>query len=66
MANMMFADPETSCQVYHVCGNQKMFSFLCPKGTLFNQDTSVCQWWFTVDCARQARRLAEVRSLVAG
>ncbi|XP_050731329.1 mucin-5AC-like isoform X2 [Eriocheir sinensis] len=66
MANMMFADPETSCQVYHVCSGNQKFSFLCPKGTLFNQDTSVCQWWFTVDCTRQSRRLAEVRGLSAG
>ncbi|XP_045133578.1 mucin-17-like [Portunus trituberculatus] len=63
MANRMFADPDTSCQVYHVCSGDHKFSFLCPKGTLFNQDTSVCQWWFTVDCDRQARRLAEVRAL---
>lgn len=53
-------------QVYHVCSGNQKFSFLCPKGTLFNQDTSVCQWWFTVDCARQSRRLAEVRGLSAG
>lgn len=52
--------------MYHVCSGNQKFSFLCPKGTLFNQDTSVCQWWFTVDCARQSRRLAEVRGLSTG
>lgn len=27
------------------------FSFLCPNGTLFNQQYFVCDWWFNVDCA---------------
>ena len=26
------------------------YSFLCPNGTLFNQDTLACGAWFTVDC----------------
>ena len=25
-------------------------SFLCPNGTLFNQEVFVCDWWFNVDC----------------
>lgn len=58
----MFADPETSCQVYHVCSGHQKFSFLCPKGTIFHQNTQVCQWWFTVDCEQQAQKLAEVRA----
>ncbi|KAK7070112.1 hypothetical protein SK128_006239, partial [Halocaridina rubra] len=62
-SGMMFADPETACQVYHVCNAHQKFSFLCPRGTIFNQDTVVCQWWYTVDCYAQARKLAEVQAL---
>ncbi|KYM97262.1 hypothetical protein ALC62_11995 [Cyphomyrmex costatus] len=34
-----YADPEADCQVYHICqrGGHKD-SFLCPNGTLFNQE----------------------------
>ncbi|XP_011160639.1 uncharacterized protein LOC105196401 [Solenopsis invicta] len=48
-----YADPEANCQVFHICqrGGQKD-SFLCPNGTLFNQETLVCMWWYTVDCSR--------------
>lgn len=38
-------------QVIHVCqadGTQE--SFLCPNGTIFNQQYFVCDWWFNVDC----------------
>jgi len=41
------------CQVFHVCGitpNQQ-FSFLCPNGTIFNQEYFICDWWFNVDCS---------------
>merc|ERR1712080_130037 len=27
------------------------FSFLCPNGTLFQQQYFVCDWWFNVDCS---------------
>ena len=27
------------------------FSFLCPNGTLFQQEYLVCDWWFNVDCS---------------
>ena len=29
-----------------------IFSFVCPNGTLFNQQYFVCDWWFNVDCDR--------------
>ncbi|KAL0126199.1 hypothetical protein PUN28_004965 [Cardiocondyla obscurior] len=50
-----YADPEAGCQAYHVCqrGGRKD-SFLCPNGTLFNQERLVCTWWHTVDCSRAA------------
>merc|ERR1712083_171207 len=51
-----YADPEAECQVFHICvdqgrvGNVK-YSFLCPNGTIFNQEVTVCDWWFNVDCS---------------
>ena len=29
-----------------------MTSFLCPNGTLFNQENFVCEYWFNVDCSQ--------------
>jgi len=51
-----YADPEADCQSFHVCardghGGLKKFSFLCPNGTIFNQQVLVCDWWFNVDCS---------------
>ena len=52
-----YADTETLCQVFHICiiagpGSTKLrpASFLCPNGTLFNQEYFICDWWFNVDC----------------
>ena len=28
------------------------YSFLCPNGTLFNQQYFICDWWFNVDCSQ--------------
>ncbi|XP_048513093.1 uncharacterized protein LOC110117352 [Athalia rosae] len=38
-----YADPGTGCQVFHICqrGGRKD-SFLCPNGTIFNQQWLVC------------------------
>jgi len=51
-----YADPEQDCQAYHVClqdADLALYpvSFLCPNGTVFNQQIFVCDWWFNVDCA---------------
>ncbi|XP_053640346.2 uncharacterized protein [Cherax quadricarinatus] len=46
-----FADPETNCQVFHVCWDGRSASFLCPLGTLFSQQLLVCDWWYNVDCS---------------
>ena len=51
-----YGDPEAGCQVFHVCTNNgagglRKQSFLCPKGTLFQQKYFVCDWWFNVDCS---------------
>ena len=51
-----YADPEAQCQVFHICtadgaGGLAQYSFLCPNGTLFNQNYFICDWWFNFDCA---------------
>ena len=52
-----YADPEAECQVFHICGNDgngglTKYSFLCPNGTIFQQQYFVCDWWFNVDCSK--------------
>ncbi|KAK7074674.1 hypothetical protein SK128_023728 [Halocaridina rubra] len=48
-------DPEAGCQVFHICQDRALRrqkdSFLCPNGTIFNQEYLVCDWWFNFDCA---------------
>ena len=48
-------DGQAGCQVFHICqdrGNRiQQNSFLCPNGTIFNQQYLVCDWWFNFDCA---------------
>merc|ERR1719323_724060 len=51
-----YSDPEAECQAFHICGSDgngglTKYSFLCPNGTLFNQQYFVCDWWFNVDCS---------------
>ncbi|XP_068236082.1 eggshell protein 2A-like [Palaemon carinicauda] len=45
-------DQQAGCQVFHICqdGGQQD-SFLCPNGTVFNQQYFVCDWWFNFDCS---------------
>lgn len=45
-----YADPETGCQVWHMCQGLRKHSFLCPNGTIFNQKAGICDWWYNVDC----------------
>ncbi|CRK92907.1 CLUMA_CG006299, isoform A [Clunio marinus] len=50
-----YADIEARCQVFRVCANTandtaKGFAFLCPNGTLFNQEFFVCDWYKNVNC----------------
>ncbi|KAK7070971.1 hypothetical protein SK128_014891 [Halocaridina rubra] len=45
-----YADIEARCQVFHVCNELGDRTFLCPNGTVFNQEHFTCQWWFNVDC----------------
>ena len=54
----MYGDVSTGCQVFHVCvvagpatTRLREVSFLCPNGTIFNQNYFICDWWFNFDCA---------------
>ena len=56
MLSGYYADPEAECQVFHICtadgfGGLSKYSFLCPNGTIFNQNYFICDWWFNFDCA---------------
>jgi len=58
-----YADPEAECQVFSVCsddglGGLTQNKFLCPNGTIFNQNYLICDWWFNFDCS-EAEALAE-------
>ena len=51
-----YADPEADCQAFHICtadgqGGLSKYSFLCPNGTVFNQNYFICDWWFNFDCS---------------
>merc|ERR1719278_1125438 len=64
-----YADPEAECQAFHICANfgdanLVKYSFLCPNGTLFNQQYFICDWWFNVDCS-QAEDLYSLNEEVA-
>ncbi|KAF8790658.1 uncharacterized protein LOC129960349 [Argiope bruennichi] len=54
--NGYYADMETSCQVVHLCQDGGVqSSFLCPNGTIFNQEKLSCQWWYKVNCANSPK-----------
>ena len=47
----LYADPGSDCQAWHVClAPDRQWSFLCPNGTIFNQEIFTCVWWFDFDC----------------
>merc|ERR1712224_789200 len=61
-----YADGEAECQVFHICtadgaGGLSKYSFLCPNGTIFNQNYFICDWWFNVDCS-EAAAIAEAKN----
>merc|ERR1712080_446912 len=57
-----YADEEAECQVFHICAAEEAkYSFLCPNGTIFNQEYFICDWWFNVDCAESAA-IAEAKN----
>ena len=41
-------------QAFYMCQpNGESTAFLCPNGTMFNQQYFVCDWWYNLDCAEQ-------------
>ncbi|XP_055852531.1 uncharacterized protein LOC129916552 [Episyrphus balteatus] len=46
-----YSDVEAQCQVFHICALNRTYSFLCPNGTIFSQETLVCVWWNMFDCS---------------
>lgn len=64
-----YADADTECQAFHVCtadgnGGLSKNSFLCPNGTIFNQNYFICDWWFNFDCS-EAQGLYSLNEKVA-
>nr|XP_045602280.1 mucin-2-like isoform X1 [Procambarus clarkii] len=52
-----YADVYTKCQMFHVCtlnekGSIHDYTFLCLKGTVFDQETRVCERFDEVDCSK--------------
>ena len=52
-----YADLETSCQMFHVCTIGQLeepmdIKFLCLNGTVFDQETRVCERVDEVDCTK--------------
>ncbi|KAA0184625.1 hypothetical protein HAZT_HAZT009037 [Hyalella azteca] len=40
------------CQVFYICQfDGRQDGFLCPNGTIFNQQYFVCDWWYNFDCS---------------
>ena len=52
---LFFFNFTSTDQVFHVCEEGKrQSSFLCPRGTIFNQEYRVCDWWYNVKCEDSA------------
>lgn len=43
------------CQVFHVCHDVLVSSFLCPIGSIFSQKLLTCDWWTKVDCSSSGK-----------
>ena len=51
----LFADHKTGCQVWHLCSNNRKYSFLCPSGTIFNAKLRICDWRYNVKCENPSK-----------
>ncbi|EFN65121.1 hypothetical protein EAG_06184, partial [Camponotus floridanus] len=56
-----YADEAAGCQVFHVCHDVLVSSFLCPIGSTFSQKLLTCDWWTKVDCSASNRYLERNR-----
>ncbi|XP_046819771.1 uncharacterized protein LOC124424564 isoform X1 [Vespa crabro] len=54
-----YADEVAGCQVFHVCHDILISSFLCPIGSIFSQKLLTCDWWSKVDCST-TRKFIEI------
>ena len=64
-----YSDPALQCQAFHVCVRiaeveLSKYSFLCPNGSLFDQQYFICDFWFNVDCS-QAETLYSLNDALA-
>ncbi|CAK9824053.1 unnamed protein product [Anthophora retusa] len=50
-----YADEVAGCQVFHVCHDVLVSSFLCPIGSIFSQKLLTCDWWTKVDCSSSGK-----------
>ena len=55
--------------MFHICtddglGGLSTNSFLCPNGTVFNQQYFICDWWFNFDCS-EAESLYSINDAIA-
>ncbi len=62
----MYADIDARCQVWHQCYADRSWSFLCPNGTIFNQEIFTCVWWFNFDCSTAESFYSLNENLYAG
>ena len=65
-----YADPEAECQAFHICtadgqGGLAKYSFLCPNGTILNQNYLICDWWFNFDCSTAEALAEEINAQIA-
>ncbi|KOX73522.1 hypothetical protein WN51_01295 [Melipona quadrifasciata] len=51
LSHCYYADEVAGCQVFHVCHDVLVSSFLCPIGSVFSQKLLTCDWWTKVDCS---------------
>ena len=64
-----YSDTELQCQAFQICvhdrdGGLVKYSFLCPNGSLFDQQYFICDFWFNVDCS-QAESLYSLNDEIA-
>lgn len=55
MVSGYYADEVAGCQVFHVCHDVLVSSFLCPIGSIFSQKLLTCDWWTKVDCSSSGK-----------
>merc|ERR1712123_43290 len=66
-----YADPEAECQAFHICtadgaGGLAKYSFLCPNGTLFNQNYFICDCSTAEELYSLNDEIAAEREALAG